>query len=626
MVIWRAVGVLLVAVGSAGLSVAAQSQAAPPTPTGLIMGTVVDAESQTPIPGAMVQLVGVPGGLRALTDAEGRFAFRQLPASSYTMTVTTGGNGFSPAGFLVTGMGHPIAPYLNGSYGQRRPGGPAATIQLPAGGMVADAEIRLWKPGAIDGVVVDESGEPLVDLVVAAVRRRPDGSASDGPTTRTDDRGMYHFGTLTPGDYVIVVPQTQVLVPGNVITTDALALRRLTAAGAPVPSAAGVAPQVSNALAGTTREGRRHVYRSTFHPSVHSVGEAQVITVHAGEHHRSVDVTMVPTPAGVISGVVLDGGAPVAGFGLRLHPTDIGAGAEVLELAWTATDAVGRFTFPEVPVGTYRIEGQRRTRIPSSLSQNGQPIYAVAPTTVSEQPGAWTSALVTVGETPVPEVVLSVQAPLSVKGTFVMDGKTPLPATEQEMGRLAPSLNVMPVPVPMRRRESGDGASNAYTIQGFETTGLMPGAHRFNLRDAAGVWTLQSITMGGRDMVDVVFTLDDHITDVVVTFTDQPAEISGTVSGDHAGASVYLYPADRQRWGDAVFATHTVRAARVDAEGRFRVPRVIPGEYLIIAALDTSIHEWPDPAWLARASGAATRVTVTAKQQQVLPLTVREVK
>ena len=626
MVMWRAAGVLVLAAGVAGLSAAAQSSAAQAVPTGLIMGKVVDAQSQAPIPEAMVQLAGVPAGLRALTDAEGRFAFRQLPAASYTMTVTTGGTGFSPAGFLVTGMGQLIAPYLNGAYGQRRPGGPAGVIQLTDGGMVADADIHLWKPGAIDGAVVDEAGEPLVDLVVSAVRRRPDGSVSDGPTTRTDDRGAYHFGTLTPGAYVIVVPQTQVLVPGDVVTSDPLALRRLTAAGAPSSSAADTAPQVSNALRGSMREGRRHVYRSTFHPSAHSITDAQVITVRSGEQRNAVDVTMVPTPAGVISGTLLDAGAPVAGFGLRLHPADVGSGAEVLELAWTATDAKGRFVFPDVPVGNYHIVGQRRTRIPSSLSANGQPIYAVAPTTVSEQAGAWTSALVPVGDTPVPDVALSIRAPLSVKGTLVMDGKTPLPATEQEMGRLAPSLNVMPVPVPARRREAGDAASNSYTIQGFETRGLMPGAHRFNPRDAAGVWTLQSITMGGRDMVDVVFTLDDDVTDVIVTFTDQPAEIAGTVSGEYADASVYLFPADQQRWRDAVFATHTVRAARVDAEGRFRIPRVTPGEYLILAAVESAMHEWPDPAWLSRASGNATRVSVTPKQQQVVSLAVREVK
>jgi len=590
------------------------------------MGTVVDAVSEAPVVGALVQLAGMPAGPRVMTDAEGRFAFRQLPAGSYTLAVTTGGTGYSPAGFLVSGMGHLIAPYLNGAYGQRRPGGPAGTIQLPEGGMMADAEIRLWKPGEIDGTVVDESGAPLVNLVVSAVRRRSDGSVSDGPTTRTDDRGMYHFGTLTPGNYVIVVPQTQVLLPGNVVTSDALGIRRLTAAGAPTPTAAGVAPQVSNALSGTSRDGHRYVYRSTFHPSVTSVSDAQVITVRPGETHSAIDVTLEPSRASVVSGVVLDGGAPVAGFGLRLHPDSVGAGAEVLEVAWTATDAEGRFLFPDVPVGSYRLEGQRRTRIPSSLSPNGQPVYAAPPTAVAEHPGAWISSPVVVGETPVSDLVLTVRAPLSVKGAFVLDGKTPLPSNPQELSRLGQTLNIMPVPVPVRRRDPGDGASNVYTVQGFETSGLMPGAHRFNVPAPVGPWSLQSITMGGRDMVDVIFTIDDHITDVVVAFTDQPADISGTVSGAHHNASVYLYPSDQQRWPHLTSATHVIRAVSVDSDGRFRMPRVVPGNYLIIAAVEHPMFEWPESSWLSRASTQATAVTVAAQQKQVVSLSVREVK
>lgn len=623
---WLAVGRMIVGLSIAGASVVAQSQSAPAAPTGLIMGTVIDAESQAPVGGALVQLAGAASGQRALTDAEGRFAFRQLPAASYTLSVTTGGTGFSPGGFLVSGMGNLTAPYLNGAYGQRRPGGPAGTIPLAEGGMVTDAEIRLWKSGGIDGSVFDELGESLVDLVVSAVQRRSDGSLSTGPTTRTDDRGAYHFGTLAPGHYVIVVPQTQVLLPGNVVTSDALGVRRLTAAGAPAPTAAGVAPQVSNSLAGTTRDGHRYVYRSTFHPSVTSVADAQVITVRPGETRQAIDVTLVPTRASVVSGVVLDGGTPVAGFGLRLHPADIGAGAEVLEVAWTATDPEGRFTFPEVPVGPYRIEGQRRTRIPSSLAANGQPVYAVAPSAVAEHAGAWIATPVTVGESPVSDLVLSVQAPLSVKGTFVMDGRTPLPANQQELGRLVPSLNVMPVPVPARRRDVGDAGASIHTLQGFDASGLMPGPHRFNLPAPPGPWTLQLITMGGRNMVDVVFTLDDHITDVIVTFTDQPADISGTVSGDHKNASIYLYPSDRQRWPHLTSATHVVRAVSVESDGRFRIPRVIPGDYLIIAALEHPMLEWPEAAWLARASAFATPVTVAAQQRQFVSLSVREVK
>ena len=124
-----------------------------------------------------------------------------------------------------------------------------------------------------------------------------------------------------------------------------------------------------------------------------------------------------------------------------------------------------------------------------------------------------------------------------------------------------------------------------------------------------------------------MFTLEDRdITDVEVTFTDQPAEISGTVSGDHAAASVFLFPADRARWRDAANATRTVRAIRPDAQGRFQIPKVIPGDYLLIAALEDSAHAWPEETWLTRASGLATNVRVTPGQRQIINLRPQEVK
>lgn len=596
-------------------------------PAGLIMGRVVDAESRTPISGALVQLAGdtaapqppnAPRGIRALADAEGRFAFRQLAAGRYTMSVTTGGNGFEPSGFIITGSGHPIAPYLNGGYGQRRPGGPLASLSLEEGGVIADVVVLLWKAGGIDGVVLDEAGEPQVGLVVSAVRRRGDGSLGTGPTTRTDDRGTYHFGTLTPGNYVVVVPQTQVVLPGDLAGADSLAVRRLSAAGAPAP---GAAPTASNSLPSVIRDGRRHMYRSTFFPAAAGLTDAQVIAVRSGETIQGIDVSLVPVPASSVSGVLVDAGQPVPGFGLRLQPADEGDGADVLEVAWTATDAQGRFVFPEVPAGNYRIEGQRRTGVPASVTPEGRVTYAT-PVAASDEAGAWARAAVAVGDRPVTGLSLTLSAPLAIRGKFVFVGTTPPPAAE----RMQPFI-VMPMPARATRRESLATMTSAYRAGGFATTNLAPGPYRFMIPESTPGWALQSVTIAGQDVTDAVFVLGDHdITDVEATFTDQPAEISGIVSGDPADASVFLFPADRLRWRDAANATRTVRAVRPDAQGRFQIPKVIPGEYLVIAALEGSAHGWPEEGWLNRASALASHVRVLAGQRQAVNLRSQEVR
>jgi hypothetical protein len=63
-------------------------------PKGLIVGRVVDAVSNTPIPSVIVTLAGAPLGssIRVLTDAQGRFLYRNVPRGSFTLRATTGAN------------------------------------------------------------------------------------------------------------------------------------------------------------------------------------------------------------------------------------------------------------------------------------------------------------------------------------------------------------------------------------------------------------------------------------------------------------------------------------------------------------------------------------------------------
>ena len=126
-----------------------------------------------------------------MTDGDGRFLFRQVAKGAYQITATVGGSGFSPNGFIVSGFGSPIGLYLNGGYGQRRPEGQLQTIDIADGERLGDAVIRLWKPGVLTGQVIDEAGEPLVDVVVVAVRLSSDGRLLGGPSWKTDDRGVF---------------------------------------------------------------------------------------------------------------------------------------------------------------------------------------------------------------------------------------------------------------------------------------------------------------------------------------------------------------------------------------------------------------------------------------------------
>lgn len=191
----RHLAALLVGAGfvvSVSLSSGAQSPATPPrgaTPaaTGIILGRVLDATANTAIANVIVALSGapLPRAVSVLTDAQGRFLFRGVPKGAFTLRATIGGNGYSQSGFMVSGPGPQIGPYLTGGFGQRRPGGLLQMIDVDDGARIGDVVIKLWKGASIDGTVIDEAGESLVNVVVAAARRSTDGRLLTGPSTRT---------------------------------------------------------------------------------------------------------------------------------------------------------------------------------------------------------------------------------------------------------------------------------------------------------------------------------------------------------------------------------------------------------------------------------------------------------
>ena len=127
---------------------------------------------------------------RYLTDNEGRFAFRDLTRGSYTISANKPG-------------------YADGATGRMRPNGPAQPIQLADNQRVGDVTIRLFKLASISGTITDTTGEPVVGVQVRAYRRTLIAGrrilSTNGPITNTDDRGLYRFGGLTPGEYVVAV-------------------------------------------------------------------------------------------------------------------------------------------------------------------------------------------------------------------------------------------------------------------------------------------------------------------------------------------------------------------------------------------------------------------------------------
>lgn len=297
MIISRAavvLGVLALLVASTGVGIEAQTRRLPPGAA--ILGQVVEAGSGRGVDRAVVTVVGGPSPRRILTDRRGRFLVTGLPAGVYAISAQRTG-------------------FLNGTLGQRRPDGEGHTLTLAFGQWLANVEVPISRPAVITGLVLDDRGEPLVDVAVSAFRRTWD-SAGVGlelvTEARTDDTGTYRFTSLTPGDHLIA----------------ATAPRSL--------------PE--------------------YYPGSQSVAGASIVTAQAGREITGINFLLAARPAVTLTGrldlsSIPEGTADRVRLRL-MRPGDAyaaeAAAHRVTAAASPAPD--GTFQFDDVPVGEYELE------------------------------------------------------------------------------------------------------------------------------------------------------------------------------------------------------------------------------------------------------------------------------
>jgi hypothetical protein len=156
--------------------------------TASISGRITDLETGRPIARAVVTISSSepPLSIETASDADGRYVFAALAASQYVIRAR-------PAMLHAT---H-VTAYL----GQRGPaalGGRPPRFPLRPGEARDGADIALVRALAIEGRVLDRSGEPMSGVEVTAINIRTDRETQSG---RTNDLGGFRLFELPPGTY-----------------------------------------------------------------------------------------------------------------------------------------------------------------------------------------------------------------------------------------------------------------------------------------------------------------------------------------------------------------------------------------------------------------------------------------
>lgn len=628
------------------------------TRTGLILGQVLDGSNDRPMAGVVVTLNNPAGAVaptparRAIADGNGRFVFSELPAGRYTFSIS------NASGALL------------GGYGMRRPGGTTQPFELGEGQRAGDVTLRAWRHGSVAGTVVDPGGEPIVETrvtllrveIVAGHRRY-----RAGPTTMTDDRGMYRISRVEPGEYTIYLPYTQVSVPLDVQAAYDNASSKGQAArqefertyGLDSSGVNGSGMRIGNHLLirasnsyGSTgpigpsfispppdASGRASVYPMTFYPGVTALSEATTFAVESGQDRAGTDLQVRLVPGVQISGRVAgaDGPAPMITIRLVAQSAADADNEAGIETARTVSNANGDFTFLGVPPGSYilrvaRVPVTTRPTTMTSVTVGTTTTYttvdnsSLPPLPLPETPTESVTMPLAVGDQDIRNVTVQLQKGPRVSGRLAYSGSSPQ-LTADQLVRVTITLD----PIDGRVFPGAAGKGQFDASGQFRTLGLLPGRYILRLGGNLGAWSLDSISAGGSGLPDQPITIgNSDVSGVVITLTDRTGAISGSVrdgkGGPDSTATVLIFPANRALWVDTSASPRRLRATRVSTRGTYQVDNVPAGEYVVVAIDDRFTADWQSPQRLESLSRSGTHVTFGTAERKTLELTTQVVR
>ena len=143
----------------------------------------------------------------------------------------------------------------------------------------------------------------------------------------------------------------------------------------------------------------------------------------------------------------------------------------------------------------------------------------------------------------------------------------------------------------------------------------MPDGQRFiRASGAPRGWSLKSVTIGGRDVVDTPIQVrsGQTISNVTLLFTDRQTQISGTVTTQQGAAvtdyTVLAFPVDETLWRPQ---SRHIMTARPDQNGKYQIRGLPPADYYLALVDPAEQGEWFEPAFLDQQRQAAARLALT---------------
>jgi protocatechuate 3,4-dioxygenase beta subunit len=537
------------------------------------------------------------------TDAQGKFSLSALRAGRYYVNVSKPG-------------------YVNVTYGQRRASSQGTPVPL-GDGETRDIAVHLPRGGVITGMVLDERGEPAVNAFVRVMRLMP-GAAERRPQEvggdNTDDRGIYRIHSLQPGDYAICAnfrggPQNDAQRIQMEIDS---ARRAMNSAPSP-----GMRQQMATRLADLQAQLPAQNEPATGYSNVCFPGSSPtpstMIPVGAGEEKGGIDIQLQLTQVARIEGTLVPPAGETLGS-VQVGLVAAGDAVSTMERAFPDMGEKGRFVFPSVPSGHYKIIARS---MPMNMGPPG--LSSAAPAKVSR---LWANADVVVAGQDITGVVLELQKGTTVTGQVVLNST----AITQTIDFTKAMINLFPA-APEPNLMMFGSPTSAATVEAsgrFTINDVVPGSYRISASfpgpTAAPGWVVHSATVEGEDVLDTPLEVGGRtaITGMVVTMTDRLTELSGIVVDEKGkpatDQTLVLYPVDEKY---RVFQSRRIRTTRAGEDGRYSFRMIPPGDYRLATILDPEPGSWYDKAVLSDLDSSAVRISLVEGEKKIENVRVR---
>jgi len=505
-----------------------------PIPEGncTVSGRVVSASDGSPLRSALVGLVQAdthdhPQAYGATTDNEGHFEMKKVLAGRYR--------------FFATHIG-----YLDQSYQARSTErGQGALLSLISAQEITDVLFRLVPAGVITGKVVDDTGEPMIGVSIAVLRKPGEEELEDaGPQARkvemrtisvkqTDDRGEYRAFGLKPGEYYVKATET------------------------------GRGPVIGGEYDGmggerTLLQVLGSQFAPMYFPGVLQLDQAQAITLRAGDEVQA-DFSMrrikLVEVAGRVTGAA---NAPenrayvrLSAVGVQDWSNQLGAG----------TDTKGEFSIKGVPPGSYYI-------IASTYDRGSE---------------SSTRRRIEVGESNVDSIMLSLGGGATIHGR-VVGGNSRAP------GRTAVVLT------PTAEEAESEPAYTEVEKDGsFELKGVPDGSYALNAYLPEQGWFVKSAHLGNEDVLQKGVQVEDGAAkgNLEIVISDDGGQLEGTVTESDKNQPLVGAQVKLRVDSESEYSRDRSRQVNTDQNGHYVLKDVPPGKYKVVARIPSSGGDAP---------------------------------